>query len=372
MNEKDTAYDGALISELGIKRYLKATKDIKSSNIDFLLRGAAANRAWQECNFGCHGPTYRSLKRPSTKAEILQPIDDISPVLAGIVDGMHYQTFEQIDRLAGGVKRTAEGLHAMGEENFRQVGDENIAAFEFAKSAFTNLLTFEIDLLENPISQIVMTVVSEYMSVLPEWVIEETLKKGALKFPDKIDTTWLLKASAMGIIENVSPEHVAQAAKLLNEPAQRFISKQIGKKLAVAIALVIASNISKNLLISTREGNSLKRKMAIYRRSARKLNGGLGGAMITLLKAQGMLNKAAESSRQLQISCPRIWSILRHKLNGANMVYFLVDNIVAEYIDRIAVLERNPIEFGKVMEALIKDRQTTSIYFPGTLQNFKS
>lgn len=28
-------YDGALISDLGVRRYLKASKDIKISNIDF-------------------------------------------------------------------------------------------------------------------------------------------------------------------------------------------------------------------------------------------------------------------------------------------------------------------------------------------------
>lgn len=34
MNTQDHTYDGALISELGVKRYLKATKDIKASNIN--------------------------------------------------------------------------------------------------------------------------------------------------------------------------------------------------------------------------------------------------------------------------------------------------------------------------------------------------
>ena len=47
MNNQDQPYHGALISELGVKRYLKATKDINISNIDFLMRGTVANRAWQ-------------------------------------------------------------------------------------------------------------------------------------------------------------------------------------------------------------------------------------------------------------------------------------------------------------------------------------
>lgn len=40
-------YDGSLISELGVKRYLKATKDIKTANIYFLIRDGVANKASQ-------------------------------------------------------------------------------------------------------------------------------------------------------------------------------------------------------------------------------------------------------------------------------------------------------------------------------------
>lgn len=245
MGNKERAYDGALISELGVKRYLKATKDIRTSNVDFLIRGAAAQKAWQECNFGCHGPTYRNLQRPSTKAELLKPLDDISPLLAGVIDGMHHKTFGQIDRLAGGTKRTAEGLKIAGEENFRNVGDENLAVYEFSRIAFEKILTFEIDLIDNPITQIVMAVVSEYTSALPEWVIEETLKQGALKLPTTIDSAWLLKAAAMGVIDNINQENLTQSVKLLNEPLQRLAGKQIGKKLASVMALVIASAITK-------------------------------------------------------------------------------------------------------------------------------
>lgn len=100
MNTQDHTYDGALISELGVKRYLKATKDIKASNINFLLRGSVADKAWEECNFGCHGPTYRSLKRPSTKAEVLQPLKDVSPTIAGLVDGAHVATIGKAQKLA--------------------------------------------------------------------------------------------------------------------------------------------------------------------------------------------------------------------------------------------------------------------------------
>lgn len=364
MNNKQQDYDGALISELGVKRYLKATKDIKISNIDFLIRGAAAQKAWQECNFACHGPTYRNLQRPSSKSELLKPLDNISPVLAGIADGAHHQTIGQIERLTGGVKRTAEGLHATGSGNFQNVGDENLALYEFSKTAFEKIVTFEIDTINNPITQAVMAIVGEYMTALPEWVIEEMLKQGTLKFPDTIDTAWLLKAAALGVIDNIDHENLNQAMKLLNEPAQRLVGKQIGKKLASVIAVIIAGKITKKIMTRSMEVQILKKRLVRIRQTAKKMKGGLGGAMLTLLNTQGILNKAAESSRQLQRSCPRVWNILRFRLNGANMVYFLIEGVAQEYIDRLALLEQNPVEFGKVMEALIKAKLTQKIFFP--------
>jgi hypothetical protein len=197
----------------------------------FLIRSAAAKRAWQECNFGCHGPNYRVLNRPSTKGDLLQPLDDISPQLAGFVDGLQTQTFGQIDRLAGGIKRTAEGLHLAGEENFQNVGSKNLAAYQFAVSAFEKVITFEINVLDNPITQVAMTIVSEYTTALPEWLIQEILKQGAMKFPTKIDTIWILKAMTLGLIENANPENVAKVVKFLNEPVQRFAAKQLGKEM---------------------------------------------------------------------------------------------------------------------------------------------
>ncbi len=68
MSSTDSTYDGALISELGVKRYLKGVRAAPSSNIDFFIRGEIANKAWRECNFGCHCPTYRNLRRAKLSA----------------------------------------------------------------------------------------------------------------------------------------------------------------------------------------------------------------------------------------------------------------------------------------------------------------
>jgi len=365
MSQNNPAYDGALISELGVKRYLKGVSAREFSNVNFFIRGNQSNKAWKECNFGCHGPTYRSLRRPSTKAELLKPLNDVSPMLAGFVDGAHHQTVGQVQRTAGGIKRTAEGLHAAGPEAFAQVGDENHAIYSFAKTALTKLVSLELTTLDNPFAQVVTTVVSEYVATLPEWVIEDTLKQNALKFPETIDGLWAVKSLSLGLIENTSQEDLHRAAATLNAPAQRLIGKQLGKKAMVALCYVIASQVTKKLIAQSAEIPGIKRDLVKLRKVAKGLKGGLAGSLLTLLSSQGHLDRAAEASRRLEQTNPRIWRILRYKLNGANMVYFLVENMVSEYIDRLSLLERNPAEFKRVMAALIKARKTQAIFFPG-------
>jgi len=89
------SYDGALISELGVKLYLKGEKSKSVSNIKFFERGKTLEKRWKDCNFGCHGPSYRTLRRPSTWGETLSSLDKIDPMLAGIVDGLKYKTVDQ-------------------------------------------------------------------------------------------------------------------------------------------------------------------------------------------------------------------------------------------------------------------------------------
>ena len=61
-----SGYNGKLISELGVEKYLKGKRDSQYSNIDFFDRGSSLNKKWQECNFGCHGPSYRTFRPSAT------------------------------------------------------------------------------------------------------------------------------------------------------------------------------------------------------------------------------------------------------------------------------------------------------------------
>ena len=96
------------------------------------------------------------------------------------------------------------------------------------------------------------------------------------------------------------------------------------------------------------------------------MGGGLGGSVLFLLQSQGLLGIAADSSRRLSQTNPEVWNILRFRLNGANMVYFLVEDLLQEYVDRLSLLERQPSEFAKVMKALLAAGNTKEIFFPRT------
>jgi len=366
MGNTDTLYDGNLISELGVKRYLSGRSDLATSNINFFARGKEAESAWEKCNFGCHGPTYRNLTSPASFREALQPIDQVSPAIAGVVDGVRHQTVGKAQRLAGGIQRTGEGLMLNGGESFQQVGDENLAAYEFATTCFEKLVTFEIDTLDNPLSQAVLSIVNEYTAVIPEWVLQSAYHDGALVLPESIDTVSLTKAVSMGIIKDVDQSDLREAINLLGNPTKRFVGKQMGKKLASAMGAVLASHICKKLMTQGAGLNATKRDIAKLRRQMRGLKGGLGGALLSLLQAQGVLDRAGAASRRLNQASPRLWRLLRFDLNGANMVYFLVEPILKEYVDRLALLERRPRDFAKVMAALVQDKQTREIFFPGS------
>ncbi|WP_347332584.1 cellulose-binding protein [Marinimicrobium locisalis] len=366
MANSQQTYDGGLISELGAKRYLKAVSDARTANINFLIREEQANTAWKECNFSCHGPSYRNLRRPSTYSEIMKPLDDVSPLVAGVVDGVRHQTVIRGERFAGGVNRTAEGLGLAGSDAFQTVGDENTAVYEFARTVLGNLVSFELHVFDNPITQVVMAVVAEYASVLPEWVIEDAFKQGALKLDEKIDVPLVVRAASSGVIKGIDQEELVKAAKMLNDPTQRLVGRTIGKKLAFAMAVALATAITRKLLTRSDELYDLKRRLVKLRTAAKKMNGGLGGAMLTLLQAQGLLDHAGEASRRLQQAAPKVWNTLRFQLNGANMVYWLVEGMLREYVDRLELLEKKPAEFARIMAALVRDKQTSHIFFPAS------
>lgn len=358
-------FDGELISELGVKKYMKGRNDMQFSNINFFYREGGQGKDWEPCRMGCHGPTYRSLRRDAKWNQALDFMDKVDPSLSGIVDGLRQNTFHQFDMVTRGANRTAEGLHLNGSKKFGQVGSENLAVYNFATGMFEKLVSIELDVMDNPMMQALTFIVNEYISVLPEWMIEEALTQGALIFPEPISEETLQKAIKKGVITVVTSEEAKQAAAIVNDKAKRFVGKQIGKKLAAAIASAIAVAVTKKIMRDNAKNlYRVKRQLVNFRKMARSAGGNMGTALLVLLKTQGLLDQAAETSRELQRSSPVIWNFMRYKLNGADMVYFLVEGMIHEYVDRLSLLQRNPEAFMQAMKALIESKRTKEIFFP--------
>ena len=163
-----------------------------------------------------------------------------------------------------------------------------------------------------------------------------------------------------------SSDEARQALQFLRDKGTRLIGKTIGKKVAAALAAIIAAHITKKILHNSQDKKIIKRKLAGIRKEWKKANGGLGTTLMVLLKSQGLLGLSAKESRSLQADCPKLWSIMRYKMHGSDMIYFLFRGFIQEYIDRLSLLEKQPAEFAQVMRALIRDKKTTQIYFPGS------
>jgi len=354
-------YDGQLVSQLGVKKYLQGVQAQKTSNLRILERQSYYQKSWGECNFGCHGPTYRVMKREATLSDFIRQIDKNFPLTASMVDGMHTSTIKQVELLGAGIERTGEGLGLQGNKKFRMVGTENMAVLKLMSSIFKKVLDSDIDFVDNPLTKLIMAIIYEYIGLIPESLLVEMLKKNALKIPDGIDENFIYAMMAKGIVSNVDQADIKSAAKLLKSPTEKLIAKQVGKKLGVAIATVIASKITKKLMRSLDTTWRFKKRIASMRKISKS---GGAGTLITLLKTQGWIGIAVDSSRKLKMSCPKLWNFLRNDLNGADLLFFLVSELTKEYVDRISLIEKSPTTYLKLMQSLVREGNTKEIFFP--------
>lgn len=363
-------YEGYLISELGIKRYLDGRRSQQFSNINLFQDIQKNHRQWRDkpC-FGCHGTSYRTLRKQATWYDTVKIIQDVAgPVTAGLVDGAKFQIVDMPGRLGAGIERTAEGLHLAGANKFDLVGAENMAVAGLLNHTYKALVNIDISLMDNPLMQTVTLIIDRYLTAIPEWVIKDMLEKGMLEFPEGFDKYHFLSAAKKGIVELSKIEQVDKAVDAIGGGAKKFASKQAGKalttKVIAAIASAIATNIAKSILLDQVTNRRIKKRLVVLRKGINSAKGNLGAVLLALLKAQGLLGVAARFSRQLNRDCPRTWRVLRDKMHGADMVYFFVQPMIQEYVDRLSILEKDPLKFAKVMEALIRDRQANKIFRP--------
>lgn len=354
-------FDGVLVSELGVKKYLIGYNAKSMANLPIMERQSFYDKAWTECNLGCHGPSYRRHEKLTNFKRFISDINSISPVAAGLVDGAYSSTFKQVGLIAGGANRTGEGLGLAGKQKFFLVGSENLAGLDLLSNIFNKVISTEIDFIDNPISKLVMAIIYEYIGLVPESILEKMLEDGAFKIDSEIDEEFIYKMIADGVITGLSRVDVEAAISALNNPAKKIIAKQVGKKLGVALAVIVAERITKKLMKSSAATWRIKKHLVEFRKTAR---GSAPGVLLGLLKAQGWADLAASESRALQASCPKFWDILRYKLGGADLLYFAVKEITCEYVDRISLIEKDPATYLSLMAALVNSGKTNEVLFP--------
>lgn len=357
-------YNGNVVSELGIKKYLAGVNSRPFSNIDPVQSRDEINQRWQECNFGCHGPSYRVSGRNLNRSQFLNQIENYSPFAAGLIDGTQHHTIGRIDRLAEGMQRTAEGLGAAGQEGIARVGSENYSLYRFVRVNVTHLLNLEVDNALNPLAQLVFQTVDQYISLIPEEVIIEIVVSGALVITSDIESSHLRVSVQHGNTESFTEQEIEEGISFLRTKGQRFIGKRVGKRLAQVITRLIASQIASQVLRIAKTNITLKRRLERLRASYRPATGHLANLLSMLLEANGWLGIAARESRALEAAAPKFWRILRNDMNGLDMILFLISDFVQEYIDRISVIENNPSAFIGIMSALIESGRTREILFP--------
>lgn len=355
-------YDGKWISEVGIKKYRQAITAQTTASISLLNTPQELERKFKECNFGCHHPGYRGVQKQHEWFQVLRTLDNVDPVLAGIVDGVRDVTYKKVNTLGHGVERTAEGLHLMGAEVFQNVGAENLAVFNSIVPLIEKILNFDMSFFENPIMQVVTCIINEYTSAIPDFIVEKLVEDGSIVFNDGVSKIELLKAISLMVVQGVEAADVNQIYPILEKRGKRMLGKHIGKKLSAVAAAAIATKIAKGMLGQSPETRHIKRELVKIRRGLKSAGGGYSKALLSLLSAQGMLGLAARDSRRLRSESFVLWKTLRLQLNGADMVYFLVRPMVQEYVDRISLLEKNPMAFVEMVKALVKSGDANKIY----------
>ncbi len=352
--------DGNVIRNLGIQSYLDNRGAQSTSNIDFFASQREQISNWKQCNFGCHTPSYRILKRQATYAELINFLGKASPLLAGGVDGS-YQT---VRKIVSGAERTEQGLGLEGMDRIEEIGEENTLVFRLAKSVIVKLFSVDINLLENPITEMVVRVIETYTAAIPQPIMNTIIEQGKLKF-DEIDMFMVLQAIQKGLTHVDTAEGISSVSEFLQKnhsPIEQMIGKHIGKKVATYVAVIVAIQIAKQIAITISHSQSYQN--FLKSRAASKNAKGLAGVAVSLLKFQGTLQIASRGSMGLKSKCPVLWSQLRDR-GGLDLLYFLIEDYVTEYVDRISLAERNPTMFVQMINSLIRaNGDANNIFFP--------
>jgi len=353
--------NGRAISEVGINTYLTNEPKLNTSNINFFASQEEQIRNWNECNFGCHTPSYRMLNRQPTYSEFINLISKASPLLAGTIDGV-YSTGNKIGE---GLDRTGEGLGLEGSDRIAEIGAENRQVFLMAKNVFIKLLSMDINLVDNPITEMVIRIINAYTKAIPHEIMIPIIENGKITY-ENLDMAMVSQAIRKGLINIDVSEGIGSSADFLKNNSgtiQQFAGKVIGKKIATEVAVILAIQIAKELAkVIARSPLYVK---FLKFSPADKSPKGLAGVVVTLLKLQGTLQICSNSSLRLRSKCPTLWNELNRGERGLDLLYFLIEDYVSEYVDRISLAEKDPAKFVEMIKALVATNYSAeNIFFP--------
>lgn len=203
--------------------------------------------------------------------------------------------------LVGGVERTAQGLGVSGWDRSAEIGTENSLLVDILIA----LVKSAPDAPENPLFKIITRILEAYYDKFPD----DALQK-------------IYKAAAIGG----------------GYMAGRMI---IGKKLAEAVAKRIIARIAASAAFK-----QLATKIGV---SAAAGSTGVG-IVITLVMVQGVGQRASKASKRLKQRNRKLWDKLRAE-GGLDMLYFLVEEPMAKYMDAIDMAANH----AKIFEQELKD-----------------
>jgi hypothetical protein len=352
---------GKVVNVIGIQRFLDYCASSSFSNVDIFASTTDLEHRWKKCNMGCHHPGYRtgSSKRTETWTNAVQTIEGVpvfGQVAARVLDPITGALI-----LGGGVVRTGD---VFNQEGFDKIGAENYAAIDLVQTLLTQAYNVSLSAVDNPITTMIIHLIADYTLSIPEEVLVQLATTGKLNLND-FDVHMTTRAIQKGLTY-LAASAATQAAitYIKNHPekvVEYFKNKAIDK-LSTYIATIITVKITKSILKSL--PSSWHYKNFLDATKFTKTTKGLADALLILLKTQGTLQTAGEASRRLHAKLPTLWGDMRHT-HGVDMVYYMVEDFVKEYVDRISLAQNDPARFAEMVLAILEPPGTAKdLFFP--------
>ncbi|MFY1040835.1 hypothetical protein [Pantoea agglomerans] len=145
---------------------------------------------------------------------------------------------------------------------------------------------------------------------------------------------------------------IAKIVKIIIDDSLQYLPEPVLRKVydtLIGGATSMTSRTTTQLSLSSYLGSKVVSGVMlsfISRVALRGLTGGLTGGVI----AQGMISRACEASRRLQMQNPELWRKLR--LNDYDMLYFMFEEPLQNFIKMGEMLRKNPSASREFIHAI--------------------